>query len=123
MPTVLVISEDPFLTDHVVTKLGSVHRVNVHAISASYQVAEAVERYRPDVIVSDNSFERARATYEDVLAPIRQKHPDIRIILLDDAERWGADPDLAQLARWNIVLKSEIGNGSFLTDAVLMTAV
>ncbi|UKJ73460.1 hypothetical protein [Azospirillum brasilense] len=85
-PKVLVISEDPFSLAALSDKLSHSRRqpVDVVRLSAPEYAVEAVDRHKPDVIVTDSWYGRLGQECWRVLDSLMRRRPNLQVVVIDD---------------------------------------
>lgn len=123
----VALAEDSYLVREGLRQvLGGVPEVDVVAVCENtYELVEAIDRWHPDVVVSDIRMPPFREREGIRLAgQLRETHPEIGVVILSQY----ADPSLAMELFQSgsegraYLLKERIGEGSQLVDAIQAVA-
>ena len=107
-PTV-VIAEDEFLIrDGYMTPLLSPHFEIVAAVADGIEAVEAVEKYRPEVVLLDISLPRMRGF--DAARHIMNNRPETKVLIVSNYERPEYVQAAVELGASGYVLKSRIAS-------------
>ncbi len=103
---VLVAEDQSRLRDIAVDALARTGMVVRKTSRPDYLLA-AVRRFKPDVIVLDDRFSRARVAFSSLVPTLKERFPGVRVIVTSDADRpardYSADP--VNWGAWDVVSK------------------
>lgn len=97
----------------------------VHATASPSNLVQEVRRFKPDVIVLDEFFEKTRVSYRRLLPTLIDAVPGVRVVITSSRHRTDAEVE-SDLVRWgasDILRKSTMLRDHSLEDSVLKAAV
>jgi len=90
---VLMISEDvstaSVMLDRLRKNMGQ--RFETHFIQDPLKALQAMDRYRPDVVVAENWYGRSDKDYWDVMLPIFNFHPETKVVVVLEQQDRGRE--------------------------------